>query len=287
MELKIITGMSGAGKSQILRMLEDLDYYAVDHLPVELLVDFIETLSSDERQVEKAAIAVDIRENGHFHTFFKNLEALDPNRVRTEIIFLEAETDVLMRRFRETRRRHPLGNHLRILDAIEEEKILMAPVREIADKKIDTSHITIPAMQEYIGHIFGSDSGHRIMVNVVSFGFKYGIPQDADFIFDMRFLPNPYYDQGLKALTGLDRAVGDFLRETPATGEFLERIEGLLLFMLSNFEARTRDNLVIAVGCTGGQHRSVFSAEEIGKILSKAEYCVTVSHRDIWRVGKK
>ncbi|MDO4542134.1 MAG: RNase adapter RapZ, partial [Bacillota bacterium] len=275
MELKIITGMSGAGKSQILRMLEDLNYYAVDHLPVELLVDFIHTLSSEDRQVSKAAIAVDIRENGHFHTFFKNLEALKPERVNTEIIFLEAETDVLMQRFRETRRRHPLGNHMRILDAIEEEKILMAPIREIADRRIDTSHINVPAMQEYVRHLFGESSGSSIMVNVVSFGFKYGIPQDADFIFDMRFLPNPYYDQGLKALTGLDKAVGDFLRDAPATGEFLVRVKELLLFMLANFESRARDNLVIAVGCTGGQHRSVFFAQEIGNILADAEYCVT------------
>lgn len=287
MDLKIITGLSGAGKSQLLRMLEDLDYYAVDHLPVELIVDFIQALTAPDRAVAKAAIAVDIRENGHFHTFFQNLEALSPEDVKTEIVFLEAETEVLMQRFRETRRRHPLGNHLRILDAIEEEKVLMEPIREIADRKIDTTHLKIPGMQEYVRHLFGHSNGPRIMVNVVSFGFKYGIPQDADFIFDVRFLPNPYYDQGLKALTGLDKAVGDFLLHTPATQEFLERLRGMLLFMLDNFEARTRDNLVIAVGCTGGQHRSVFFAEEIGKILSEAEYCNTVSHRDIWRVGKK
>ncbi len=287
MELKIITGMSGAGKSQVLRMLEDLDYYAVDHLPVELLVDFITALSLPDRNVTKAAVAVDIRENGHFHTFFRNLDVLSSQDVATEIIFLEAETEVLIKRFRETRRRHPLGNHLRILDAIEEEKMLMAPVREIADRKIDTTHITVPHMQEYVRHLFGESTGPRIMVNVVSFGFKYGIPQDADFIFDVRFLPNPFYDQGLKALTGLDKAVGDFLLAAPATEEFIRRLRDMLLFMLSNFEARTRDNLVIAVGCTGGQHRSVFFAEEIGKILREAEYCNTVSHRDIWRVGKK
>ncbi|MEG0997496.1 MAG: RNase adapter RapZ [Clostridiales bacterium] len=287
LELKIITGLSGAGKSQLLRMLEDLDFYTVDHLPVDLLVNFIDILRSPDRDVKRAAIAVDIRENGHFHTFFQNLEALNVQEVDAEIIFLEAETDVLIKRFRETRRRHPLGNHLRILDAIEEEKILMAPVREIAQRKIDTTHINVPGMQEYARYLFSDAEGSGIMVNVVSFGFKYGIPQDADFIFDMRFLPNPFYDPGLKALTGKDKAVGDFIMDTDAAQEFVVRFEDMLLFLLKNFEARTRDNLVIAMGCTGGQHRSVFFAEEVGKILKKAGYCNTISHRDIWRAGRK
>ena len=287
LELKIVTGLSGAGKSQFLRMLEDLEYYVVDHLPVDLLVAFIQILTSEDRQITKAAVAVDIRENGHFHTFFKSLESLEPQQVHTEIIFLEAGRDVLMQRFRETRRRHPLGNHTRILDALEEEEALMAPMREIADKKIDTTHLSVPRMQEYVRHLFGDSTGPRIMVNVVSFGFKYGIPQDADFIFDVRFLPNPYYDPGLKALTGLDKSVGDFIMDTPAAKEFLERLEGMLLFMLENFEARTRDNLVIAVGCTGGQHRSVFFAEQVAAFLARTGYCHTISHRDIWRVGKK
>lgn len=287
LDLKIITGLSGAGKSQFLRMLEDLDFYVVDHLPVELLVDLIHTLTSEDRQITKAAVAVDIRENGYFYTFFKQLETLNPEKVHTEIIFLEASKEVLMQRFRETRRRHPLGNHLRIFDALEEEENLMAPMREIADRKIDTTHLTVPGMQAYVRHLFWENTGPRIMINIVSFGFKYGIPQDADFIFDMRFLPNPFYDPGLKALTGLDKAVGDFIMDTDAAQEFLQRIDGMLIFMLENFEARIRDNLVIAVGCTGGQHRSVFFAEEIGGILEKAGYCHTVSHRDIWRVGKK
>ncbi len=287
LELKIITGMSGAGKTQLLRIMEDLGYYAVDHLPVELIVDLIKLLNSEEREVKKAAIVVDIRENGHFHSFFSNLNRFPEEEVKAEIVFLEAAKEVLLRRFHETRRRHPLSSEIRIFSAIEEEEKIMAPVRKIADRKIDTSRMRGNDLAEYARLIYGDSEKPHILVNVVSFGYKYGVPQDADFVFDVRFLPNPFYNEILKPLTGKDTAVGEFIMAAPEAVEFLVKIEDFLTFILSHFEKRTRDNLVIAVGCTGGQHRSVFFAEKIAEMVEKAGYFCTVNHNDVWRGGNR
>lgn len=287
LELKIITGMSGAGKTQFLRVMEDLGYYAVDHLPVELIVDLIKLLNSEKRGVKKAAIVVDIRENGHFHSFFSNINRFPEEEVQAEIVFLEASKDVLLKRFHETRRRHPLGSEIRILSAIEEEEKIMAPVRKIADRKINTSRMKGNDMAAYARLLYGDSDKPHLLVNVVSFGYKYGVPQDADFVFDMRFLPNPFYNEILKPLTGKDPAVGEFIMDAPEAQEFLVKVEDFLLFLLNHFEERTRDNLVIAVGCTGGQHRSVFFAEKIAAIIDNAGYFCTVNHNDIWRGGKR
>lgn len=287
LELKIITGMSGAGKTQLLRILEDFGYYAVDHLPVELIVDLIRILNSEERKVEKAAMVVDIRENGHFHSFFCNIDRLRKEEVQTEIIYLEAEKNVLLRRFHETRRRHPLGSDIRILSAIEAEEKIMAPVRKIADRKIDTTYMSGTTLRDYIRALYGGSIRSRLMVSVVSFGYKYGVPQDADYVFDVRFLPNPFYDEFLKPLTGKDDAVGDYIMSAPESVAFLERLRDFLGFILEQFERRSRDNLVIAVGCTGGQHRSVFFAEKVGEFLKEAGYIHTVNHNDIWRGGQR
>lgn len=289
LELKIITGMSGAGKTQMLRIMEDFGYYAIDHLPVELIADLIPLLSSEERGVEKAAIVVDIRENGHFHSFFHNIGRLSEveAEVDVEIIYLEAETGVLLKRFHETRRRHPLGSEIRLLSAIEEEARIMAPVRKIAHRKIDTTYMGGTTLRDYLRALYGDEAKRRLMVSVVSFGYKYGVPQDADYIFDVRFLPNPFYDEFLKPLTGQDDAVGEYIMAAPESVEFLDRLRDFLGFVLDKFERRSRDNLVIAMGCTGGQHRSVFFAEKVGEFLKEAGYLYTVNHNDIWRGGKR
>lgn len=289
LELKIITGMSGAGKTQMLRIMEDFGYYSIDHLPVELIADLIPLLSSEERGVEKAAIVVDIRENGHFHSFFHNIGRLSEveAEVDVEIIYLEAETGVLLKRFHETRRRHPLGSEIRLLSAIEEEARIMAPVRKIAHRKIDTTYMGGTTLRDYLRALYGDEAKRRLMVSVVSFGYKYGVPQDADYIFDVRFLPNPFYDEFLKPLTGQDDAVGEYIMAAPESVEFLERLRDFLGFVLDKFERRSRDNLVIAMGCTGGQHRSVFFAEKVGEFLKEAGYLYTVNHNDIWRGGKR
>ena len=280
LDLKIITGMSGAGKTMMLRIMEDFGYYAVNHLPVELIPDLTSILTGEERHIEKAAIVVDIRENGYFQSFFYNVSRLqeEGEKVKTEIIYLEAEKDVLLKRFHESRRRHPLGSEMRILTAIEEEERIMAPVRKIADRIIDTTYMPGNSMVDYIRELYGNPDKHRLMVSVVSFGYKYGVPRDADYVFDVRFLPNPYYDDFLKPLTGKDEAVAEFLEKSEQTGEFLEKLEGFLSFVLENFEKGSRDYLVIAFGCTGGQHRSVFCAEKCGRLLEKLDYTYTVNH---------
>lgn len=284
LDLKIITGMSGAGKSQFLRMMEDLGYYTVDHLPVELTGNLIETLCHEDRRIEKAAMVVDIRESGHFNEFFAALDKTDKRQVRTEVIFLEADRDVVLRRFRETRRRHPLGKDMRVLAAIDAEEKIMAPIRSAADRIINTSLTTSPQMQEIVNELFGSKDVPRLMINIVSFGFKYGMPLDLDFMFDVRFLPNPFYETDLKAITGLDQPVTDFVLKDHRTVTFLAQLEAMIPFLLKSFESVMRDNLVIGFGCTGGQHRSVALAEEARKIVMDAGYLVTVTHRDIWRV---
>lgn len=289
LELKIITGVSGAGKTQLLRIMEDFGYYAVDHLPVELIVDLIHLLRSEERGVEKAAIVVDIRENGYFNSFFYNIGCLakEAPEVNTEIIYLEAERSVLLKRFHETRRRHPLGGEIRILTAIEEEERIMAPVRKIADRIIDTTYMSGNLLRDYIRALYGGNLKRRLLISVVSFGYKYGVPQDADYIFDVRFLPNPFYDEFLRPLNGCDAAVGEYIMTAPESKEFFERLRDFLRFILDNFERCSRDNLVIAFGCTGGQHRSVFAAEQTGAFLEEQGYTYTVNHSDLFRGGKK
>ncbi len=286
MELKIITGLSGAGKSLFLRVLEDLDYYTVDHLPVEMIGDFLETLAKEERETKKAALAVDIREKAHFHHLFQRLREIE-GKVSLEIVFLEAETEVLLKRYRETRRRHPLGNRLRIWDAIEEERQLLKPIRHISHRVIDTTHMSGPHLQKFIIQLYGKDDGPRIMVNVVSFGFKYGVPLDLDFLFDVRFLPNPFYVEAFRNETGLEVSVRDYVLEMPECQTFLDRLGGLFSDVLHDLEEMGRDHLVIGIGCTGGQHRSVAISEALGRRFTEMQYCVTVSHRDIWRAGSK
>lgn len=284
LELKIITGMSGAGKSQFLRSMEDLGFYTVDHLPVELTGGFINTLLGADRSIEKAAMIVDIRESDHFDDFFRALAVLAETPVQIEIIFLEAEQDVLVRRFRETRRRHPLGQDMRILAAIEAEEKMMAPMRDRADRVIDTSRTSVPQIQAIVHELFGEKDRPRLMVNIVSFGFKYGAPLDLDFLFDVRFLPNPYYERELKTITGLDEPVSQFVLQNAKAIAFMGQLEVMVPFLLQSFEEAMRDNIVIGFGCTGGQHRSITLAEEVKKIVAEAGYCVTISHRDIWRV---
>lgn len=286
MELKIITGLSGAGKSLFLRVLEDLDYYTVDHLPVEMIHEFLQTLGKEERETQKAALVVDIRENAHFHHFFQIVEAIE-NKVDLEIIFLEAGTDVLLKRYRETRRRHPLGNKLRILDAIEEERRLLAPIRQISNRIIDTTHMSGPHLQKYILNLYVDKDEPRLMVNVVSFGFKHGLPLDLDYLFDVRFLPNPFYVEAFRNETGLSISVRDYILEMPECKTLLKRLEEMFRDILHDFEEMGRDHLVIGIGCTGGQHRSVAISEALGLAFIDVGYCVTVSHRDIWRSGAK
>jgi UPF0042 nucleotide-binding protein len=278
-ELVIITGLSGSGKATVLKVLEDLGFYSVDNLPIELMPKFAElTLSGT---IRRAALVVDIREGEAlklFPSIFKELQ----HELKITLVFLEAESDMLVRRFSETRRPHPLGVESTVPESIEAERNAMAPIRALADITIDTSKFTVHELRDVVKQKFtGSSNDGQIMVQVVSFGYRNGIPTDADLVFDVRFLPNPNYIPEFKPLTGRDRRVAQYVRSFPQTQEFIERISGLLEYLLPHYIREGKSYLTIAFGCTGGQHRSVMMTDEFRKRLAKAGYKVKETHRDM------
>lgn len=279
-ELVIITGLSGSGKGTVLRTLEDLGYYAVDNLPLDLIPKFAE-LSLDSPRVRRAALVVDVREGGAFQRF-PRLYAQLRRRIPTRLIFLEADDETLVHRFSETRRPHPLGANTSIIRNIQAERELMKPVRKLADLTINTSKFNVHELREYIGEQFGGGRDEsRLMVYVTSFGFRYGIPPDSDLVFDVRFLPNPNYIKEYKNLSGRHPRVARYIRSFPQTTEFINRISDLLIYLLPHYVREGKSYLTIAFGCTGGRHRSVMMADEIRKRLARAGYRVKGSHRDI------
>jgi UPF0042 nucleotide-binding protein len=280
--LLIITGPSGAGKGTLLRALEDYGYFCVDNLPVELLGKFSELLLLKSDGVRRGALVVDVRERGSLNDFpdvcrrLKTVPELD-----VSLYFLEASDDVLVRRYSETRRPHPLDATRPVREAILMERERLAPIRAMADQVIDTSHFSIHDLRAYAGRLTGvvRDSS-PLLVTLISFGYKYGIPMDADMIFDVRFLSNPYFVPELKPLTGADPPVVAFMKTQPATGEFLERIDSMLSFLMPQFEKEGKSYLTVAIGCTGGRHRSVMIVDEIASHLN-SERRLKVIHRDI------
>ncbi len=279
-ELVIITGLSGSGKGTVLRTLEDLGYYAVDNLPLDLIPKFAE-LSLDSPKVRRAALVVDVREGGAFQRF-PRLYADLKRRIPTRLIFLEADDETLVRRFSETRRPHPLGTGRSITRSIQAERELLKPVRKLADLTINTSKFNVHELREYIGEQFaGGRDESKLMVYVTSFGFRYGIPPDSDLVFDVRFLPNPNYIKEYKHLSGRHPRVARYIRSFPQTAEFIDRITDLLVYLLPHYLREGKSYLTIAFGCTGGRHRSVMMADEIRKRLARAGYRVKGSHRDI------
>jgi len=279
-ELVIITGLSGSGKGTVLRTLEDLGYYAVDNLPLDLIPKFAE-LSLDSPKVRRAALVVDVREGGAFQRF-PRLYAQLRRSIPTRLIFLEADDETLVRRFSETRRPHPLGADTSIIRSIQAERELMKPVRKLADLTINTSKFNVHELREYIGEQFGGGRDEsKLMVYVTSFGFRYGIPPDSDLVFDVRFLPNPNYIKEYKNLSGRHPRVARYIRSFPQTTEFINRISDLLVYLLPHYVREGKSYLTIAFGCTGGRHRSVMMADEIRKRLARAGYRVKGAHRDI------
>lgn len=279
-ELVVITGLSGSGKGTVLRTLEDLGYYAVDNLPLDLIPKFAE-LSLDSPKVRRAALVVDVREGGAFQRF-PRLYADLKRRIPTRLIFLEADDETLVRRFSETRRPHPLGTGRSITRSIQAERELLKPVRKLADLTINTSKFNVHELREYIGEQFaGGRDESKLMIYVTSFGFRYGIPPDSDLVFDVRFLPNPNYIKEYKHLSGRHPRVARYIRSFPQTAEFIDRITDLLVYLLPHYLREGKSYLTIAFGCTGGRHRSVMMADEIRKRLTRAGYRVKGSHRDI------
>jgi RNase adapter protein RapZ len=281
-ELVAITGLSGSGKASVLKALEDLGFYSVDNLPIELIPKFAELLR-DNPAVRRAAIVVDIREGTGLQRFPEVFSRLRGS-VNPQLIFLEADDDALVRRFSETRRPHPLGTGRSVVKSIALERARLAPIRATADLLINTSKFTVHQLREFIAERF-RDRRHRsgIMINVTSFGYRNGVPADSDLVFDVRFLPNPNYIPRFKHLSGENPAVARYIRSFPQTVEFLARISDLLIYLLPHYIREGKSYLTIAFGCTGGQHRSVMIAEEIRKQLAKAGFDAKVNHRDIVR----
>lgn len=278
-EVVVITGLSGSGKGSVLKALEDLGYYSVDNLPVDLIPKFAE-LTRDNSNIAAAALVVDIRE-GEGLKRFPGVYSSIRGSVNTRLIFLEAEDEAIIRRFSETRRPHPLGNDRSISKSIVSERNQLAIIRGMADLIINTSKFTVHELRRFIGEQFSKESDQsKIMVYVTSFGFRNGLPPESDLVFDVRFLPNPNYIPQFKDLTGRNPQVAKYIRSFPQTVEFIQRITDLLVYLLPHYIREGKSYLTIAFGCTGGQHRSVMIADQVRKNLDAAGFNTRVSHRD-------
>jgi UPF0042 nucleotide-binding protein len=280
-ELVVITGMSGSGKASVLKVFEDLGYYSVDNMPVELIPRFAELVRSSK--IERTALVVDVREGTRFDRLPVFLHSIK-RQLRTTVIFLEASDEALLRRFSETRRPHPLGTSAPVKSSIMAERRRLRPIATLADISIDTSKFNVHELRRYIEQRFHRDKskgkGKDILVSCVSFGFRHGVPEEADLVFDVRFLPNPHFIPKFRPLTGRDPQVAKYIRSFPQTQEFITRISDLLLYLLPHYIKEGKSYLTIAFGCTGGQHRSVMITEDVAKLLKKGGWPVKVLHRD-------
>ncbi len=280
-ELVVLTGLSGAGKLSAAKAFEDLGFYSVDNLPLELIPQFAELVRSSS-EIHRAVIVVDVREGQieRFPAILKQVRTVLP----TTVLFLEASEEVLVRRFSETRRPHPLGRGEIMMTSIREERKRMDPIRNVSDAVLDTSKFNVHELRAHINAQFDRTTGEpSLLLSTMSFGFKNGVPPEADLVFDVRFLPNPHFVPEFRKLTGRNRRVAAFVKEFPQTTEFLARTTDLLKFLLPHYVKEGKSYLTVAFGCTGGQHRSVTIAEEMSKRLSRAGYRVKVTHRDMPR----
>jgi UPF0042 nucleotide-binding protein len=278
-ELVIITGMSGSGKASVLKAFEDLGYYCVDNLPVQLIPQFAE-LSMQSNEIRRTALVVDVREGSKLEQLPGILKSVR-RMIPTKVVYMEASDSVLLRRFSETRRPHPLGTDEPVKSALKAERRHLGAIRRLADLVIDTSKFNVHELRAHITERFQETSPEKgILVSSVSFGFRNGLPEDADLVFDVRFLPNPHFVPEFRPLTGRDPRVAKYIRSFPQTREFIQRISDLLVYLLPHYIHEGKSYLTIGFGCTGGQHRSVMIAEDVGKHLRRAGYRVKIVHRD-------
>lgn len=282
MEFLIISGLSGAGKSRAADMLEDLDYYCVDNMPIALIPKFAQLCLAANDHYKRVALVTDIRERASFEELFRVLDGLWELGCEYRILFMEADIPSIVKRYKETRRRHPLAlPGVSVEQAIANEIKLMAPVRERADYVVNTGNLTLAMLQSEMFRLFvGDESERKITVNVMSFGFKYGIPIESDLVFDVRFLPNPYYVSELRDLCGLDEPVSEFVFRSSETREFMKQLENMLKFLLPLYVDEGKMNLTIAIGCTGGRHRSVAIAKALTDYIKELGYQVQNINRD-------
>jgi len=271
--------MSGSGKASVLKAFEDMDYYCVDNLPIDLIPRFAD-LAKQSAEIEKAALVADIREGGQLKRLPSIIKGLR-KQLKTTVVFLEASDESLLRRFSETRRPHPLGKDSTVKNALKKERALLQPIRALADVVVDTSKFNVHELRAHVTGKFAAGSTDKdILVSVVSFGYKAGVPNDADLLFDVRFLPNPHFIPAFRPYTGRHPQVAKYIRSFPQTQEFIDRISALLVYLIPHYVREGKNYLTIGFGCTGGQHRSVLIAEEVRKLLGKAGYRVKVMHRD-------
>lgn len=277
----IITGLSGAGKTQVINCLEDMGYYCVDNLPPALLTKFVELSWQSEGKIDKVALVIDVRGGEFFLDLSRALQDLQDNSIPYEILFLEAADDVLIRRFKESRRRHPLASNSSLLESIRQERVMLEELRGQANLVIDTSNLSPLELKNKLQSIYFERNTGGFFINIISFGYKLGIPIDSDIVMDVRFLANPFYDPVMRHLTGEDKEVIDFVLSSPVTKSFIRRLINLLKFLIPYYIGEGKTNLVIAIGCTGGQHRSVVLADNIGRKLRSLGYKIIIRHRDI------
>ena len=283
MRFVIVTGMSGAGRSTALRALEDAGYFCVDNLPISLIEKFSELIYPGNTEVTKVALGIDIRSGKAFNELAATLEELTVAGVNYEILFLDSSDEVLVKRYKETRRTHPLAQNGRVADGIQEERKRLEFLKKQADYIIDTSNLLTRELKQELDKIFVQNKNFKnLVITVLSFGFKYGIPTDSDLVFDVRFLPNPYYYEELRKLSGNDKPVQDFVMGFEVSHRFLDKLIDMIQFLIPNYVLEGKNQLVISSGCTGGKHRSVTLANKLyERLRNNADYAVRIEHRDI------
>ncbi|MBN1039919.1 RNase adapter RapZ [Clostridium botulinum] len=283
MRFVIVTGLSGAGKTQATRSLEDLGYFCVDNLPPKLINKFAELCSQGDGKIDKVALVIDIRGGVFFDDLFETLNYLKENEFKYEILFLDASDEVLIKRFKESRRSHPLSPDGRVLNGIIQERSKLREIKDRADIIIDTSKYAIRDLREKMNEYYGDniESEKQLSITVLSFGFKYGIPVDSDLVFDVRFIPNPFYIPELKQYSGNDKSVKDYVLKQEETITFVEKLQDMLEYLVPNYIKEGKRQLIISIGCTGGRHRSVAIANEIYERLNKGNYKAKIEHRDV------
>ena len=278
----IVTGMSGAGRNSVLRMLEDMGYFCIDNLPVRMIPKLTKVFISESKSMDRVALGIDIRNLQGLSELGDILGEMKEAGYRYEILFLEADSKVLVQRYKETRRNHPLALQGRVDKAIEEERKELAPIKKKADYILDTSHMLVRDLKQEIDKIFlDKEEYQNFFVTILSFGFKYGIPSDSDLVFDVRFLPNPYYIPELKPQTGNDRDVYEYVMDSEQAGVFLKQLYQMIRFLIPNYILEGKNQIVISIGCTGGKHRSVTIANALGKKMQELPYSLKIEHRDI------
>lgn len=289
MRFVIVTGMSGAGKSTVLNFLEDIGFFCVDNLPPSLIPKFVELCDNPTSDLENIALGIDIRGGKKFGELFGFLSEVSDEKNKFEILFLDCADEVLLKRYKESRRNHPLSlKGERLISGIHKERTLLKNIREKADYIVDTTNLLTRHLRTHLSDIFLEGKGFdSLMITVLSFGFKYGIPSDADLVFDVRFMPNPFYITELKNLTGNDVAVRDYVMSSEEAVTFRDKLIDMVSFLIPNYIKEGKTQLVIGIGCTGGHHRSVTLANELHNYLKKAGHSVVIAHRDIDKDGKR